>query len=184
MENYSFVRCLFCNTGKEMAVVHAIHENGWGRAIFPQRIRTIRKGREQIETLVPLLPGYVFIYSDQVIPRRDELMKLRHVIRVLAYGSDGQDRLVGRDLEFADWLWRLDGRIGIMKALQVGDRIEIVDGVFKELHGTIIRMDKRQKTVCISLETEGTPKQIWLAYEIVEKVDAEESTVGAERKWK
>ena len=185
MDGYTCVRCLFCNTGREESVVQAIRANGWGRAIFPQRVRTIRHGREKNdEVLTPLLPGYVFVYSDQVVARRDELLSLQHVIRVLTYVADGQDKLVGRDLEFADWLWRLDGRIGIMKALQVGDRIEIVDGVFKQLHGTITRMDKRQKTICVSLETEGSPKQIWLAYEIVEKKDDEESAVTAEEKWK
>ena len=50
-----------------------------------------------------------------------------HVIRVLAYG-DGSDVLTGSDLEFIDWLWRLNGRIGVMHARQVGDSIEITDG--------------------------------------------------------
>lgn len=179
MDHYSCVRCLFCSTGKEESVVQAVHQKGWGRAIFPRRIRTIRQGRKWIEAPTPLLPGYVFVYSDQVAARRDELLGLRHVLRVLAYGTDGQDALVGRDLEFADWLWRLDGRVGIMKALQVGDRIEIIDGVFKQLHGAIVRMDKRQKAVCVSLETEGSPKQIWLAYEIVEKADGGQGAGGA-----
>ena len=93
-----------------------------------------------------------------------------YVIRVLTYG-DGSDTLMGRDLEFADWLWSLNGRIEVMQAVQIGDRIEIVDGVFKRLHGTITKMDRRLRTVRVSLETEGTPKQIWLAYEIVEKTD-------------
>ena len=56
-----------------------------------------------------------------------------------------------------------------MKAAQVGDRVEIIDGVFKLLHGTVTKMDRRRRIARISVETEGTPKQIWLAYEIVEK---------------
>ena len=55
-----------------------------------------------------------------------------------------------------------------MKAVQIGDRIEIVDGVFKQLHGTVTKMDRRRRTARIALETEGTPKQIWLAYEVVD----------------
>ena len=99
-----------------------------------------------------------------------------HVIRVLTDG-DGSDTLMGRDLEFADWLWSLNGRIEVMQAVQIGDRIEIVDGVFKRLQGTITKMDRRRRTVRVSLETEGTPKQIWLAYEIVEK-DEERKAAG------
>lgn len=174
MEGYSCVRCLFCNTGKEEAVVQAVHKNSWGRAIFPRRIRTIRQGRKWLEAPIPLLPGYVFVYSGQVVARHDELSELQHVIRVLSYGTGEQDGLVGRDLEFADWLWQLDGRIGIMKALQMGDRIEIIDGVFKQLRGTIVQMDRRRRTICVELGTEGAVKRIWLAYDIVEKLDAKE----------
>lgn len=169
MDGYECVRCLFCNTGYEEAVVKAVHQNDWGRAVFPKRVKTIRKNQTWIETDAPLLPGYVFVYAAQATVRRDELQGLRHVIRVLDYGNTEQDTLIGRDLEFADWLWRLDGHIGIMKAIQIGDRVEIIDGVFKQLHGSIVRMDKRQRTVCVSLETEGSPKLLWLAYEIVEK---------------
>lgn len=39
-----------------------------------------------------------------------------------------------------------------MKALQIGDWIEITDGVFKELHGTIVKMDRRRKTFLVSLD--------------------------------
>ena len=122
------------------------------------------------EVVFPLLPGYVFVFSDGGEDRSAEFLRLGHVIRVLTYGG-GSDTLMGRDLEFADWLWSLNGRIEVMQAVQIGDRIEIVDGVFKRLHGTITKMDRRRRTVRVSLETEGTPKQIWLAYEIVEKTD-------------
>ena len=66
-----------------------------------------------------------------------------------------------------------------MQATQIGDRIEITDGVFKQLHGTITKMDRRRHTIRVALETEGTPKQIWLAYEIVEKIDQKAETVPA-----
>lgn len=165
---YRCVRCLFCNTGKEEQVVRLIAEKGWGRAIFPQRMKTVLKDGAWTEAVCPLMPGYVFVYSGEEEDRLAEFPRLNHVIRVLAYG-DGSDALMGRDLEFAEWIWSLNGRIEVMKAAQIGDRIEIIDGVFKQLHGTITRMDRRRKTIRVSVEMEGTPKQIWLAYEIVEK---------------
>ena len=42
---YRCVRCLFCNTGKERQVVRLITEKGWGRAIFPQRIKKVLKNK-------------------------------------------------------------------------------------------------------------------------------------------
>ena len=55
-----------------------------------------------------------------------------------------------------------------MKALQIGDWIEIADGVFKALHGTIEQMDRRRKTFLVSLDGAGAVRQIWLAYEVME----------------
>ena len=76
----------------------------------------------------------------------------------------------------------------MLKALQVGDRIEIVDGVFKQLRGTITKMDRRRKTVRVDLDTEGLLRHIWLAYEIVDRVeedtlqpDAKDSPSGLEQ---
>lgn len=168
MAEYRRVRCLFCNTGKEEQIVRLIQIKGWGKALFPQRIKTMFKNGAWTEVVFPLMPGYLFVYSEGEADRFAGFRSLNHVIRVLTYG-DGSDTLMGRDLEFADWLWSLNGRIEVMQAVQIGDRIEIVDEVFKRLHGTITKMDRRRRTVRVSLETEGTPKQIWLAYEIIEK---------------
>lgn len=165
---YSCVRCLFCSRRKEAQVAHLVQAKGWGRALFAQRIKTVLVDGVWTEAVTPLLPGYVFAYSNDETDRYEELHSLPNVIRVLTYG-DGSNVLKGRDLEFADWLWRMKGHIEVMKAAQVGDRVEIIDGVFKQLHGTIIRMDRRRKTVCVLLDTEGTPKHLWLAYEIVER---------------
>lgn len=165
---YSYVRCLFCSRRKEAQVAHLVQAKGWGRALFAQRIKTLLVDGVWTEAVTPLLPGYVFVYSNDETDRYEALHSLPYVLRVLTYG-DGTDVLKGRDLEFADWLWRLKGNIEIMKAAQVGDRVEIIDGVFKQLHGTVIRMDRRRKTVCVLLETKGTPQKLWLAYEIVER---------------
>jgi len=169
METYLSVRCLYCAVGREQQVVRLVQENGWGTAIFPQRVRTMQKHGESRLVQVPLMPGYVFLYQHEQPPAREALLGLKDVRRILTYG-DGTDALFGRDLAFAEWLWRLHGRIDVMQAVQLGDRIEIVDGVFRELRGTIVRMDRRRKTVCVALDTEGSLNRIWLAYEIVEKL--------------
>lgn len=62
MEGYQTVRCLFCETGKEESVVERVHKSGVGRAIFARRSGTKRQNGTWIETLRPLLPGYVFVY--------------------------------------------------------------------------------------------------------------------------
>ena len=130
----------------------------------------------------------MFVYSDEEQPDYKGFGGAQHILRTLMYGSDGSTALIGRDREFADWLWRLNGHVGVLKALQVGDRIEIVDGVFKQLRGTITKMDRRRKTVRVDLDTEGLLRHIWLAYEIVDRVeedtlqpDAKDSPSGLEQ---
>lgn len=168
MDQYRTASCLFCTTGKEAYVVQAVEKHGWGRAIFPQRLRTMRVGKQWTETYIPLLPGYVFVYFDGDQVAYEKLATIEHVLRVLDYGA-GQHRLAGRDLEFADWIWRQGGKINAMKALQIGDWIEITDGMFKQLHGTILRMDRRRRSFLVSLEGAGAIQKIWLTYEVVEK---------------
>lgn len=168
MNGYHTVRCLFCVAGKEENVVEAVHRNGWGCAIFPTRTALVRSGRQWVEMQKLLLPGYVFIYSDEGQVRHDELVAVRDVIRVLSY-EPGCDELIGKDLEFADWIWRNRGEIKPMKALQIGDWIEITDGLFRQLHGTILRMDRRRRSFLVALGGTGVIRQIWLTYEVVEK---------------
>lgn len=177
---YKYVRCLFCTTGKEEAVARGIEASGHGRALFPQRDKRFLVGRAWVERPVALLPGYVFVYSDEERAVYRSFGAAQHIIRVLAYGG-GDDRLTGRDREFADWLWRLQGRVGVLKALEVGDRIEIVDGAFKQLRGRITKMDRRRRTVRVELDTSGAIRQLWLAYEIVDRVDADVLRRGMRR---
>ena len=169
MDGYLSVRCLFCETGKEKRVVDAIHKEQLGHAIFAQRVKIVRINREEYkEELSPLLPGYVFVYADQEDVSAASYHKVPHVVRVLSY-ENGADELVGRDLEFANWLWRQSGRIGVMKAVQIGDRVEIVDEAFKGLQGKIIRMNRGRKNICVTLDTKTTPMKILLSYRVIEK---------------
>lgn len=171
MESYRHVRCLFCATGKEEGIVQLIHKDELGRAIFPRRMKRMVVDHVWKEQPVPLLPGYVFVFSDEEIPQHERFSQIRNVYRVLTYG-DGSEELKGRDLEFADWIWRFDGMIDVMKAVQIGDRVEIVDGAFKQLHGTITKMDRRRKTFRVQLNALGAQCEIWLSYDFIKKDQA------------
>ncbi len=177
---YTRVQCLFCQTGSEKKVTELINRYGWGRAIFGEKVKVVHKGHGQEERqLLPLLPGYVFVYMGGEISggrqtHRDYL-GIDGVIRLLTYGETQQEELMGRDLVFADWLWRCGGRVEVMKAIRVGDRVEINDPLFKELQGTIVRMDRRKKSVTVKLESEAGDKFITLSYDVVQEAGAEKT---------
>ena len=149
----------------------AIQASGHGRALVPRRIKKILVNKQWMETAVALLPGYVFVYSNEEKAKYQGFSGAKYILRTLTYADTQQDILEGRDREFADWLWSLDGQIGIMKALQVGEKVEVVDGVFRQLHGTITRMDRRRKVMRVGLDGNGIFKQIWLTYEIVGRLE-------------
>jgi len=182
---YTRVQCLFCQTGSEKIVADLINRYGWGRAIFGEKVKVLYKGHGQEERqLLPLLPGYVFVYMGGDIgggrqTRRDYL-GLDGVIRLLTYGETQEEELMGSDLDFAHWLWRCGGRVEVMKAIQVGDRVEINDPLFKELQGTIVRMDKRKKSVTVKLDSKAGDKFITLSFNVVQEVGAEETPLKLE----
>ena len=136
MCGYTYARCLFCTTGKEEVVVRAIEESGHGQALFPQRMKKILKNGAWIERPTALLPGYVFVYSDEETVNFSGFPGAQHVIRMLTYG-DGSNALIGRDREFADWLWRLHGRVVFIQGLIFGVSISIVVVFFRQFHGSI-----------------------------------------------
>lgn len=169
-KEYEDVRCLYCKTGKEEQVVSVIHENGWGRAIFAHRIRYIKKNGEWEKVKFTLMPNYVFVYAVRDEKRNTDYQKIPNVVRVLRY-ADGVEKLMGSDLRFADWLWQMNGDIGVIQTMKVGDRVEIVDEMLRELHGTILHINRRQKKVYVALDTQQISLRTWLAYEQVEKLD-------------
>ena len=167
MEDYAEVRCLFCLTGHEAAVVRAVEDKGIGRAIYPRKHKRLRRGTQWEDLYAPLLPGYVFVFSPAFDPAAQAALGgLQSVIRLLRYENRGGSAvLAGPDRQFADWLWRHGGLIGVLQAVRLGDRVEIVDGLFKAFHGRVVQMDRRKQTARIELDILGGTKYLWLSYD-------------------
>ena len=172
MQDYTHVLCLFCRTGKEQSVAQRICDDGVGTAIFPKRVckrySKALKGYEEVQA--PLLPGYVFVYLPGEAPSVN-WWTFSGVIRPLGFGEGRRDYLTGSDLAFAQWVWQKEGNITQIKVVEAGDRIEIADGLFSRMRGTIIRVDRRKQTCCVALDTDSIIRQVWLPYELVEPVD-------------
>lgn len=175
MGDYAQVCCLFCMGGHEEAVVRAVQENGLGTAIFPRKLKRIRR-KEQWETLnAPLLPGYVFVYQGED-DESQPLNRLEYVIRVLRYTDTGHTALVGEDRRFADWLWEQNGTVGVLKAVRVGERVEIVDGMFRAFSGRVVQMDRRKQAARVALDILGNSSYVWLSFDYLRERKDDEQT--------
>lgn len=102
------------------------------------------------------------------IPDWSQLISDEEVLRILQY-EDGQYALRGSDLAFVAWLKKYDGTIEISHVLQVGSKVEFLDGPLKDMAGHVTKVNKNRKQVQIVLGDEGTLlHSIWCSIECVE----------------
>jgi len=173
MNEYDCVLCLFCLSGQEAEAVANINRQGFGKALFPQKTKCYRGKNEWLNEKSPVLPGYVFVYlKEEEAEHIYSFKKLSQVIRILDYGDDGTWRLIGSDRAFADWVWKQNGTINTIDAVQIGDHIEIVATELKHLRGRVARMDRRKKTVMLEMDGAGIIHNVWLPYQVIRKIDA------------
>ncbi|MDO4354885.1 MAG: hypothetical protein Q4E13_00050 [Clostridia bacterium] len=170
MQEYSYVRCLFCLTGYENDIVQIVNAEQLGIALFPTKVKRFKNKGQWEENIKPLFPGYVFVYSQESYPL-NAFYRFKQVIRPLRYNDDPEGYLKGNDLRFAQWIWEQQGRVEALKAIRVGDRVEIVDGVFQNLNGKVLAMDKRKQAARIELNVVGGIKQIWMSFVYLDEFD-------------
>ena len=174
--------CLFCKSGKEAEVIDRFRTNfPTGEAIYPTRTRIRRVHDAAIEERVPLLPGYVFFQiaeqepeatgvADAILVALLGFSRIDSVLKLLRY-SDGTWRLFGPDDEFAEMLFKSGGNIGLSTAyFDKGNRIKILDGFLKDYEGYITNVNRKKKTVEVTVNLQGKRAIMWLGYELVEAV--------------
>ena len=169
--------CIFCKSGKEQDVVRRFGISFPGsRAIVPTRTRYRRTREGVFEEQVTLLPGYVFFEmepplagepADGVEPALRAFCRTDSVLKLLRY-SDGNWQLHGADDRFAQMLFKAGGNIGISRAyFDEGRRIRILEGFLKDYEGSVVRVNKKNKMVEVSVDFQEKRVSMWLGYELV-----------------
>lgn len=176
--------CFFCKSGREADVIR--HFNITfpnGKAIIATRTKIRRTREAAIEEYVPLLPGYVFFEikedgtpasgnMEAVLQALLEFSRIDSVLKLLRY-SDGKWRLFGSDNLFAEMLFKTEGNIGLSQAyFDKGDRIRILSGFLKDYEGYITSVNRKNKTVVVTVNLQGKKAIMRLGYELVETVDS------------
>lgn len=165
-----FAYCLFCDTMKCREVAELVERKLNYRAIDPKIVqRKWVKGvaEEQVWTL---LPGYIFVYTDETVEYPRATFRLDNVIRLLG-DRDSNYALMGDDLTFAQMLWDCGGTIGILKAYQEGDRVKLVPGALGGVEGEIIKLERRKGRALIQYPFAGTICTTWVGYDLIEDND-------------
>jgi len=112
-----------------------------------------------------LFPGYVFLESEEE-PAWEVLAKNVNILKPLGY-DDCNKALRGPDLEFVSFLKFNKGFLGISKAIQVGARIQIIDGPLKDYEGRIVKLNRRRYAAEVVIDGAGIVPMVWLPYEVI-----------------
>lgn len=167
----TYIRCLFCLTGKEESVVAKIKNDGLGNAFHPRKTKPFFKHGKWEDVPVSLLPGYVFVISETAVPL-NQLWRIPSVIRPLTYGPDDQEGyLSGHDRALALWLMQENGLVGNLELVKEGSQIKIIGGLLKNFNGRVIKVDRRKRLANVELEVVGSIHNIWLGVNFLEAAD-------------
>ncbi len=165
MEN-QVARCLFCQTGFENSVVEYVQDYMGLYAFIPKKIKRIKKHGVWTEEEHILFKSYVFVYSDDSVDDT-VFFRIPRVIKLLGYNGGGSHALIGGDRAFADALMNQSGVFGTLKAVEVGGRVEVIDGLLKDMSGKVLRVDKRKQMAEIEFDIMGETRSVWLSYEVL-----------------
>lgn len=165
---YSY--CLFCETIKcEEVAEHIRRKHGW-QAIYPKIIQRKWVKGKACEESRTLLPGYVFVYTDDCIEHPRAAFRLDYVVRLLG-DKDVNYALIADDEKFARMLYDCGGTIGILKAYQQGDRVRLAEGALGGVEGEIIKLDRRKGRAQIRYQFAGSTCTAWVGYDLIDGND-------------
>ncbi|OQB25791.1 MAG: hypothetical protein BWY11_00168 [Firmicutes bacterium ADurb.Bin182] len=176
----NFTYCIACNAGSEAVLKRELS----GRLpeatiLYPVFDREEHKDGKWTVKTHPLIPGYLFLYSDTVLAP-DLICRSKRVNKVLGYSDTGDAQqhdksysLLGEDLDFANWVYKHDGHIKLSRAMLVGDKTTIIDGPLLDYEGEIIKINRQRRSALVRIAIGETRKDVWLSFKWMELKDGE-----------
>lgn len=154
--------CAYCSAVHERRAAEFINSFDGVTALTPEKIKKEKRGGQWVLLRKRLLPGYIFIYGE----KEESILNAAHKanVRILRYGDENW-KLRGGDKEFADWILEHDGVVELSKAINLGDRIKVIDGPLAEMEGVVVQVDKRRQLIKMLLGINNI--QIWLSFDWV-----------------
>ena len=164
-----YAYCLFCVTQRCKVIAKLMEIRGVKRAFSPQIVRKQRKKGLNIDHMYDLLPGYVFIYSEDRLTDYRMFSGIDGVIRRVGRREDGYE-LEGSDLDFAMKLLEKNGLVGAMKICRPGDEVMLSDPLFAGCQGRVIKIDYRKERAKVEFVFDGNGSSTWVSLEDVKQL--------------
>ncbi len=168
-----YVYCLFCVTQRCAVIAKLMEIRGVYRAFSPRIIRKQRIKGENTEKQFDLLPGYVFIYSEERLTDYQLFSGVNGIIRRVGQQEDGYE-LKGTDLDFAEQLLEKDGLVGSVRVCCIGDQVTLEDPLFNGCQGRVVRIDYRKERAKVEFVFDKNSCSTWISLEDVKRRKVEE----------
>ena len=169
------IYCVFCQTQRCGAIASWLSKTHMGQAVSPKVTMRERKEGVNRDVLRDLLPGYVFLFSEEGIRDFSPLHQVHGLIRILGSSENGME-LRGTDAEFALRLLGRDGVVDGVKVFRTGDRVRLADPLFSACEGRIAKVDHRKRRAKIDYVFNGMSCSTWAA---MDEIDAADSGTAA-----
>lgn len=158
--------CLFCQTQKARSIASLLELRGVPRAFSPQIIKRQRVKGKNRDVLFDLLPGYVFVYSQEALEGFRLFSGIDGIIRHLGSEENGY-RLTDADLDFALNLYKKNGVVGQITVFKIGDRVRMDDSLFNGCNGRITQIDHRKQRARVDYQFAGMDCFTWIACDLI-----------------
>lgn len=165
--------CLFCITGKEIAVAEQLQRFCPGRARHCRPTRKVQVVSGQEVARGSRLSPRIRLFEAPVDAQPRVSFPKESIIRLL-WADKGRWQLDGEDEYFARWLFAQDGVLNFSKAYKEGEQIRIFAGPLKDMEGHIRRIDRRGRSAQVNLAFNGRSITIWLGFDVIDPVDNRE----------
>ncbi len=168
--------CIACRTGGE-AKVRAHLNKYFARELgdlndvkvfYPMRKMFERRKGKKLVTDQPILPGYLLACSEIDLQGHAYQVKGIPGSYGFLHNLDKTVALQGADLQYAAWIMGNKGIIRPSKAeFKEGEPIKVLEGPLMDLHGTILRVDRRSSRVLVAFEFANEVRKVSMPVEFV-----------------
>lgn len=164
-----FVYCFFCQTNKCNQIVSLLKNNAIiHKAIYPQVVQRQRKKGENYERIFDLLPGYIFVYTNEnIVDSLVEITRINGVIRCIG-NSENDFILTGGDYTFAINLYKKNGIINNISLQNKNNKLKIIDPMFSQMNAEVSKVDYKKGRARIEYDFVGRKCYTWVSIEMLD----------------
>lgn len=169
--------CVFCRSGSERKAAREIMIRfPEVEAIAPVKIVREKRCGTWHERELPILPGYLFLYTQDQLPGRI-CARIDNLFRLLGE-KDTTRELTGEDAGYAAWIRKHHGRIEPSRVTIAENReVRIIDGPLADINGIVKKLDRHKQRALIEFPFAGQKRTVSISVEFVEAVEQENQRV-------